>query len=83
MPDGIMRWFIDTRKKLSGYESFNVISFVYEIPGGVKSDGSRYSGTSRTAFLPMDCEGTVIFKMLVEAFKRRLTFLVGTSLTTG
>ena len=53
------------------------------MPGGTKADGQRYSGTSRTGLLPMEAEGIVIFKMLVEAFKRRLTFLVGTSLTTG
>jgi deltex-like protein len=33
--------------------------------------------------LPASPEGILVFKMLVEAFKRRLTFSVGTSLTTG
>ena len=45
--------------------------------------GVNYSGTSRRCFLPASEEGKSVFKMLVEAFNRRLTFVVGTSITTG
>jgi len=35
------------------------------------------------AYLPSTTEGINILSMLVEAFRRRLTFKVGTSITTG
>ena len=46
-------------------------------------DGTRYSGTSRTAYLPGNAEGIETLGLLILAFERKLTFLVGTSLTTG
>lgn len=49
----------------------------------MQANGTRYHGTVRTAYLPTSPEGIIVFKMLVEAFNRRLTFIVGTSLTTG
>ena len=45
--------------------------------------GRGYSGTGRTAYLPDSKEGIEILTLLAEAFRRRLTFKVGTSLTTG
>ena len=53
------------------------------MPSGKLADGTSFSGTCRTAYLPDTPEGRIVFKMFVEAFKRRLTFLVGTSLTTA
>ncbi|XP_027144774.1 probable E3 ubiquitin-protein ligase DTX3 isoform X3 [Larimichthys crocea] len=45
--------------------------------------GVRYSGTSRTAYLP-DCkEGQKVLKLLKKAFDRRLIFTIGRSVTTG
>ena len=33
--------------------------------------------------MPTSPEGIIVFNMLVEAFRRRLSFIVGQSLTTG
>ena len=43
----------------------------------------RYTGISRTAFLPDNAEGRQILKLLDIAFKRKLTFTIGQSRTTG
>ena len=83
MPDGQMTWKVDPVMKLGGYLAYGTIVFSYSFPNGKKKDGTAYSGTSRTAYLPMSPEGIEVFHMMVEAFRRRLTFIVGTSLTTG
>ncbi|NXN87147.1 DTX3 ligase, partial [Bombycilla garrulus] len=45
--------------------------------------GVRYPGTTRVAYLP-DCpEGNKVLGLFRKAFAQRLTFTVGTSLTTG
>jgi deltex-like protein len=43
----------------------------------------NYTGTSRTAYLPDTEEGREVLKLLILSFIRRLSFIVGTSLTTG
>lgn len=42
----------------------------------------RYSGTSRTAYLPASPEGSCLLEGVIVAFKQRLCFTIGTSLTT-
>lgn len=38
---------------------------------------------TRIAYLPNNKEGTLVLKLLQLAFKRRLIFTIGDSLTTG
>ena len=54
----------------------NVVKVIEKVP-------VQYRGTSRSAFLPACKDGKETLALLVEAFKRKLTFLVGTSQTTG
>lgn len=57
----------------------------YNFPNGMRPDmpGVAYSGTSRVAYLP-DCqEGLEVLAILEKAFLQRVTFVVGTSVTTG
>ena len=49
----------------------------------MQANGVPYSGTSRTAYLPGNEEGIECLGLLILAFQRKLTFIVGTSLTTG
>eukprot|EP00347_Sterkiella_histriomuscorum_P018798 403344134 len=88
MPNGSMTWksYPYEQSPLQGYSVFdcpNVIIIDYSIPSGTLSDGTRYHGTSRRAFLPGNQDGIKVLSMLAEAFRRRLTFKVGTSITTG
>ena len=83
MPDGVMEWKV-CNDKCQGFENFKTIEIQYAFPNGTrKGCGTKYSGTRRCAFVPASPEGIVVFKMLVEAFRRKLSFVVGTSLTTG
>ena len=45
--------------------------------------GNGYSGTSRNCYLPNNKEGREVLALLYIAFQRKLTFTVGTSITTG
>ena len=49
---------------------------------GVKN-GVAYKGTGRVAYLPACKDGKETLALLIEAFKRKLTFIVGTSQTTN
>ncbi|RMC22868.1 hypothetical protein DUI87_00126 [Hirundo rustica rustica] len=70
------------------YEAFGTIIIQYVFPPGVQgvehpNPGVRYPGTTRVAYMP-DCpEGNKVLGLFRKAFAQRLTFTVGTSLTTG
>ena len=83
MPAGTMQWTTDPNTKLSGFEDLNYTIIVsYKFPNGVKN-GTNYTGTRRTAFLPGNEAGKEALGLLITSFQRKLTFIVGTSLTTG
>ena len=55
----------------------------YRFPDGALPDGQAYSGTKRQGVLPDTPEGREVMRLLVCAFYRRQTFVIGTSVTTG
>lgn len=79
-PQGTMKGKI-INSKCSGY-SCDTIQITYNFPDGVRNN-IRYSGTTRVCYLPLCEEGIDVCGLLIESFKRKLTFTVGTSLTTG
>ncbi|XP_038609201.1 probable E3 ubiquitin-protein ligase DTX3 isoform X1 [Tachyglossus aculeatus] len=78
----------DSSLLLPSYEKFGTIVIQYVFPPGVQgaehpNPGVRYPGTTRVAYLP-DCpEGNRVLSLFRKAFDQRLTFTVGTSMTTG
>lgn len=85
-PKGSMR-FAKQRPSLPGYEGVGTTVIYYDFPPGTQgpehpNPGQRYSGTNRTAFLPDNAEGNKVFDLLKRAFEQRLTFTIGTSVTT-
>ncbi|TNV76459.1 hypothetical protein FGO68_gene2955 [Halteria grandinella] len=83
MPSGRMTWSTQ-RMTLPGFEkSQYAIVINYDIPSGYLPGGQRFNGTQRTAYLPDNKEGQEILSLFAEAFRRRLIFNVGTSITTG
>lgn len=66
-------------------EGFKPGSWVltYRFPNGTCPDGQTYSGTKRQAVLPNTPEGCEVMRLLICAFYRRQTFVIGTSVTTG
>ncbi|XP_059575304.1 probable E3 ubiquitin-protein ligase DTX3 [Alligator mississippiensis] len=78
----------DSGLLLPGYEKYGTIIIQYVFPPGVQgaehpNPGVRYPGTTRVAYLP-DCpEGNKVLGLFRKAFDQRLTFTIGTSMTTG
>ena len=73
---------------LPGYEGCGSITINYHIPSGIQgpnhpNPGKRFTGTSRTAYLPDNKEGREVLALLKKAFECRLVFTVGTSVTSG
>ena len=84
MPAGSMNWSQHKHKgALAGYPKDGYWEINYQFNSGKLPNGKRYSGTGRTAYLPDNKEGREVLALLVKAFERRLTFIVGTSVTTG
>ncbi|XP_063081153.1 E3 ubiquitin-protein ligase DTX3L isoform X1 [Cavia porcellus] len=86
-PKGTMTWTRRTQS-LPGYSSDGTIVIHYSMEGGIQTEehpnpGKRYSGTSRTAYLPDNKEGNEVLELLREAFNHRLIFTVGYSRTLG
>eukprot|EP00903_Cladosiphon_okamuranus_P015451 g14270.t1 len=89
-PDGTMT--VRTHRRgampLSGHESEGTIVIQYNFPSGTQgpkhpNPGRRYHGTSRSAYLPDNAQGKEVLALLRRSFDQRMTFTVGTSLTTG
>ncbi|XP_060064588.1 E3 ubiquitin-protein ligase DTX4-like [Ylistrum balloti] len=88
-PRGVME-FHRLPQPLPGYSDCNTIRILYHIPPGIQGPdnphpGKRYStrGFPRVGFLPDNEKGRKVLKLLIVAWKRRLTFTIGTSTTTG
>ena len=82
MPPGRMTARIDHYLKCAGYYNYETIVIDYSFKDGYL-DGKHYSGTFRTSYLPNSKEGREVLGLLKVAFDRKLTFVVGTSVTTG
>ena len=87
-PSGTMSVGV-SRKTCDGYENCGwSIVITYKLHSGRQktyhdNPGVPFSGTSRTAYLPLCPEGVSLLKRLKYAFEHGLTFTVGTSLTSG
>jgi len=74
---------------LAGYPDIDTIRIIYNFPDGTQgpehpNPGQSYTGTSRTAYLPNNTEGLEVLRLLrISFFERKLTFTIGTSVTTG
>ncbi|XP_069086915.1 probable E3 ubiquitin-protein ligase DTX3 isoform X1 [Pleurodeles waltl] len=78
----------DSSLLLPGYEKYGTIIIQYVFPPGIQGSehpnpGIRYPGTTRVAYLPDCAEGNKVLALFKKAFDQRLTFTIGTSMTTG
>lgn len=84
MPPGtmyVMKHSPDTIE-IEGCPNTPVLEIIYQMKAGTR-DNIQYPGTKRHAFLPCTKEGEEILRLLLISFERRLTFTIGTSVTTG
>ena len=87
-PDGQLDVDFDPGMHCEGYPEVGTIIMSYHFPNGVRN-GVEFRGTHRVAYVPATDQGKTVcllLKVVIAnqvAFARRLTFTVGTSLTTG
>lgn len=87
-PFGVMKIRLDENSHCSGFPNVGTYVLSYSIPSGMQSEmhenpGRKFQGTKRKAYVPATDEGLKLIKRLLYAFRRGLTFHVGTSLTSG
>jgi deltex-like protein len=85
-PDGTMRW--ETINQIVPGFNTNAIQITYQIPGGIQGSnhphpGRPYHGANRVAYLPNNNDGRHVLTLLDKAFKNRLIFTIGRSVTSG
>uniref|UniRef100_A0A0M3JXR0 E3 ubiquitin-protein ligase n=1 Tax=Anisakis simplex TaxID=6269 RepID=A0A0M3JXR0_ANISI len=79
----------ERRGKIPGFENCkSYFEIFYNIPSGIQTrdhprPGNYYHGTSRTAYLPNNEQGQKVLELFKLAFRYRLMFTVGDSVTTG
>ena len=89
-PSGTMTTTRLVDQMCAGFEhtSKGTIQISYTMPSGTQlsyhqNPRKRYSGTSRTAYLPDNDEGEALLRRLQAAWMSGLSFTIGTSLTTN
>ena len=87
-PKGTMSSWVKKKWRCEGYEECGTIVIGYSFKSGRQgpqheNPGAPYRGDHRTAYLPDNEKGRRVLKMLKKAWDMKLTFTVGTSLTTG
>ncbi|XP_062595606.1 E3 ubiquitin-protein ligase DTX1-like [Saccostrea cucullata] len=88
-PDGVME-YLTLPHSLPGHEGHQTKIIIYHIAPGIQGPehphpGKRYTcrGFPRVCYLPDSEKGRKVLKLLIVAWKRRLTFTIGHSTTTG
>jgi len=83
MPYGSEMTITRSQTSLPGYEDCGCIEIYYSMPSGTQECGTPFYGTSRRAFLPDNKQGNQVLSLLKRAFRNRVTFTIGQSVTTG
>lgn len=89
-PPGTMEWSIIRGVSLPGFPNTRTIQITYHIASGIQTyehpnPGKPYYavGFPRVCYLPDTDKGRRVLRLLGVAFKRRLVFTIGRSVTTG
>jgi deltex-like protein len=88
-PTGDMRVTLQPHSHCSGFEGCGLFAIIYQFGSGSRQSrfmpepGKRYSGASRSAYLPNTAEGRKAVGLLKRAFAAGHVFQVGESGTTG
>ncbi|KAL3936879.1 MAG: hypothetical protein SGARI_002371 [Bacillariaceae sp.] len=87
-PSGTLTVQNDPSTSCAGYENCDALILSYSIRSGTQmkyhpAPNLRFSGASRVGYLPNNAEGQDLLVRMQYAFMHGLSFMVGTSLTTG
>ncbi len=79
---GTMHTTLHPHVHCDGFPDVGTHIINYSMSSGKRGE-VHFSGTHRTAYLPDTAEGREVLSLLQEAFRRKLIFTVGRSVTTG
>jgi len=87
-PSATMSVNVHRGKACAGYEAYDLLEISYCIPSGTQkkyhpAPNLPFSGSDRSAYLPDNSQGRDLLVRMQYAFMHGLTFMIGTSLTTG
>ncbi|KAL4503093.1 hypothetical protein ABPG72_014322 [Tetrahymena utriculariae] len=81
-PPGTMQIYLDKYQSCDGYPNISTIVIEMNMNSTTKN-GNYVPSTSRVGYLPNTKEARKILEMFKIAFKRRLLYTIGKSVTTG
>jgi len=86
-PDcGVMTWSTES-ECLPGHQdddtTSGMIVLYFHFPAGVDANGRQYGKRSTRAYLPLNVQGIILLELFKVAFRRRVMYGLGHSLTNG
>jgi len=78
---GKMDWHTEAFSLPGHGDASNTIVVQFEFLAGTDSDGTAYEGRRCKAFLPGNAQGIILLELFKVAFKRRVMFGLGSSMT--
>ncbi|KAI4871247.1 hypothetical protein NFI96_019776 [Prochilodus magdalenae] len=85
-PDGGHMTMMVQRRSVEGYPDYDTLQINFVFEDGIQTEkhpnpGKAYYGLSTAAYLPMNNEGTKVYRLLEAAFQNKLLFTVETNST--
>lgn len=80
---GKMEWHTEAFSLPGHADASNTMVVQFEFLAGTDSDGTAYEGRRCKAFLPGNAQGIILLELFKLAFKRRVMFGLGSSMTFG
>ncbi|CAJ1347647.1 unnamed protein product, partial [Effrenium voratum] len=78
---GAFHWHLEM-SSLPGHGGKRIV-IQFEFPAGQNEDGVNYPSRRERGYLPGNCEGILQLELFKVAFRRRVMFGLGTSMTSG
>lgn len=79
---GCLEWHTE-QFPLPGHRAEETIVFEFNFPAGTSDAGDCYEGRRPKGYLPGNVQGAILLELFKVAFRRRVMFGLGNSMTTG
>jgi len=80
---GIMSWYVERGSSLPGHAGDDTMVLSFDFPKGVDETGEAYQHRQQRAYLPDNTKGRILLELFRLAFRRRVMFGLGLSMTLG
>lgn len=80
---GTMSWCVEPFAVSGHPDASQTIKVTFAFPCGADDDGNAYESRKSSGYLPCNFQGVVLLELFKVAFRRRVMFGIGHSMTTG